>query len=257
MACSRATASASKGSLVTSGRSCFGRVGVLNGQKREPTPPARTTAQRLTWPPRSSRRPTIPTSSAARAYSFLGLNGFVRKSLAPSAMALVCCCSWPAAVRMMHGTVRQPIVGAHRGEHVETAQMRHHQIEQDEADVGLALEDLERLAAVVRERDAKRALLELHLDDAADVRFVIGDEHVVDSARSWTRSLRRVSRCVLDCGAARRAAGRCSRAGVTRTSRIASADSTETIARPLRMFEHGGEQLAAIAGAAELVRRGR
>ena len=46
------------------------------------------------------------------------------------------------------------------------------------ADVGLALEHVERLAAVVRERDAKRALLELHLDDAADVRLVVGDEHV-------------------------------------------------------------------------------
>ena len=42
----------------------------------------------------------------------------------------------------------------------------------------LALERVERLAAVVGERDAERALLELHLDDAPDVRLVVGDEHV-------------------------------------------------------------------------------
>ncbi len=42
----------------------------------------------------------------------------------------------------------------------------------------LALEHLQRFAAVVGERDAKRALLELHLDDAPDVRLVVGDEHV-------------------------------------------------------------------------------
>ena len=120
----------------------------------------------------------MPTSSAARAYRRFGLNGFVRKSFAPSCIALVCCCSWPAAVRMMRRQVAPAIVGAHGGEHVEPAEVRHHEVEQDEADVGLALEHLERLAAVVGERDAKRALLELHLDDAADVRFVIGDENV-------------------------------------------------------------------------------
>ena len=124
--------------------------------------------------------------------------------------------------------------------------MRHHEIEQHETDVGFAFEHLERFATVVGKRDAKRALLELHLDDAADVRFVIGDEHMVRSARSWTRSLRRESRCVPDCDAARRAAGRCSRWAATRTSSIASADSTETIARPVRMLENRGEQLAAI-----------
>ena len=84
---------------------------------------------------------------------------------------------------MMHGSVAPPIVVAHGGEHVEAAEVRHHQIEQDETDVGLALEHLERFASVIRERDAKRSLLELHLDDAADVRLVIGDEHVV--RRRW------------------------------------------------------------------------
>ena len=42
----------------------------------------------------------------------------------------------------------------------------------------LAPQHVERLASVVRERDAERALLELHLDDAADVRLVVGDEDV-------------------------------------------------------------------------------
>ena len=44
---SRRTVSTSSGRFVTSGRSCFGLDGVESGQKREPTPPARITAQRL------------------------------------------------------------------------------------------------------------------------------------------------------------------------------------------------------------------
>src|SRR5205814_2040107 len=51
--------------------------------------------------------PLIPTSSAARAYSFFGLNGLVRNSLAPSSMARWCCCSCPAAVRMIDGRPRK------------------------------------------------------------------------------------------------------------------------------------------------------
>jgi hypothetical protein len=73
-----------------------------------------------------------------------------------------------------------PIVGAHRGQHIQSAQMGHHQIEKDETDVGFALEGLERFTTVVCKRDAKRALLELHFDDAANMRFVIGNQHVVD-----------------------------------------------------------------------------
>src|SRR5689334_11288567 len=67
-------------------------------------------------------------------------------------MALVCCCSWPAAVRMMHGTVR------HRS---------------------FARKRLERLTPIVRKRDAKGALLELHFDDAPNVGFVVGNQHMV------------------------------------------------------------------------------
>ena len=76
------------------------------------------------------------------------------------------------------GTSLQPIVALHLGEHVEPAQVRHHEVEQHEADVRLAPQHLERLAAVVGERHPERALLELHLDDASDVRLVIGDERV-------------------------------------------------------------------------------
>jgi len=78
--------------------------------------------------------------------------------------------------------VAPPIVGAHRGEHVQAAQVWHHEIEQHETDVGLVLERVHRFASVVDERDAKRPLLELHLDDATDVWFIVGDEHVARRA---------------------------------------------------------------------------
>ena len=68
------TASTSSGLSVTRGSSCFGRPGVLSGQKREPTPPASTTTQmsdvltmRPCWTPRRQcRRAPLP---AHRAFS--------------------------------------------------------------------------------------------------------------------------------------------------------------------------------------------
>src|SRR5688500_18359142 len=56
--------------------------------------------------------------------------------------------------------------------------MRHHQIEPDDLEVRLAIERLECLDAIERERDPERPLLELHLDDAAHVRLVVDNEHV-------------------------------------------------------------------------------
>ena len=127
----RASVSASSGSSLTSGSSCFGRSGVLSGQKREPTPPARTTAQRRHALRRPCSSGATPASSAARAYSFFGLNGFVRNSLAPSSIACWCCCSWPAAVSTMLGTCFSRSSRSSR-EHVEPAQVRHHEVEQHE-----------------------------------------------------------------------------------------------------------------------------
>ena len=74
--------------------------------------------------------------------------------------------------------IAPPVVASHRGENVEPAHVRHHQVEEHQTYIGFMLEDLKRLAPVVGERYAKRALLELHLDDAADVWFVIGNERV-------------------------------------------------------------------------------
>jgi hypothetical protein len=70
------------------------------------------------------------------------------------------------------------IIVAHGGQDVESAEMRHHEIQDHERDIRLPPQNLERLAAVVGQRHAKRSLLELHLDDAADMWFVVGDEHV-------------------------------------------------------------------------------
>jgi pyruvate dehydrogenase E2 component (dihydrolipoamide acetyltransferase) len=56
-------------------------------------------------------------------------------------------------------------------------------VEEDEGDVVLAMQGVHRLPAIEGERDAKRPLLELHLDDATDVRFVIGHEHMPGGGR--------------------------------------------------------------------------
>jgi hypothetical protein len=47
-----------------------------------------------------------------------------------------------------------------------------------------------RASSVVRQSNAKRPLLELHLDDAADVRFVVGDEHVARGRVGHGESMR-------------------------------------------------------------------
>jgi hypothetical protein len=69
-------------------------------------------------------------------------------------------------------------LGSDFGEHIEAAQVRHHEVEEDHLDVGLTPQDLECLTPVVRERDSERALLQLHLDDAADMRLIIRDQSV-------------------------------------------------------------------------------
>jgi len=75
--------------------------------------------------------------------------------------------------------VAKAVVLADGRQDIETAEVRHHQIEQDEIDVRFALQSFERFSAVIRQCDAKRALLEFHFDDATDMRLVVGDEHVV------------------------------------------------------------------------------
>jgi hypothetical protein len=67
---------------------------------------------------------------------------------------------------------------AHVRQDVEAGQVRHHHVEEHQGDVVLAIEHVDRLTAVEGQRDAKRPLLELHLDDAADVGLVIGHQHM-------------------------------------------------------------------------------
>src|SRR5512138_2486336 len=75
--------------------------------------------------------------------------------------------------------VVQAIICLHRRQHVEAAQMWHHQIEQDEVDVRISPQDVERFASIISEGHPKWPLLQLHLDDAADVWLVIGHEDVI------------------------------------------------------------------------------
>ena len=64
------------------------------------------------------------------------------------------------------------------GEDIKAAQMRHHQIEQDDLNIGFTSKDLERLPSVVGKAHPKWPLLQFHLDDTPDVRLVVGDQRV-------------------------------------------------------------------------------
>src|SRR5207248_10914297 len=55
---------------------------------------------------------------------------------------------------------------SHMIEHIESAHLRHHQIENNEVGSVLALEYIERLLSVECERYSERSLLELDLDDS-------------------------------------------------------------------------------------------
>ncbi len=66
-------------------------------------------------------------------------------------------------------------------EHVQAAQFRHHQVQQREIDVLVVVDEIERLLPVVRDADSIRTLLELHLDDATDVRLIIRDQDVTET----------------------------------------------------------------------------
>jgi len=43
------------------------------------------------------------------------------------------------------------------------------------------IDEIERLLSIVRDTDFERTLLELHLDDATDVRLIIGDQDVTET----------------------------------------------------------------------------
>src|ERR1051325_1227049 len=123
------------------------------------------------------------------------------------------------------------LVGSHRGEHVEAAEMRHHEVEQYERHVSLVLEHVQRLASVVRKRDVKRTLLELHLDDAAAVRLVVRDEHM--ASRGGHGCQTRAAICSRLRRSSKRSWPMFARAD-TRTSKQASGERTDTIAIPSR-----------------------
>ena len=100
----------------------------------------------------------------------------------------------------------------------------------------------DRLAAVVRECDVERALLELHLDDAADVRLIIGHQHVdalllehAQTSDEMFSRLRRSSNSRRPMFAD----------GCASTRRSASVGEQRDDGNPLVVFEHGGVERAA------------
>lgn len=148
----------------------------------------------------------------------------------------------------------EAVIVAHGGEDIESAEVRHHQVEQDEPDVSLALQGLERFAAVICQRDVKRALLELHFDDATNMRLVVCDEHVVRLVgTSHERSNQsgdvvsiapKLAEELADVGAGRHEN---EQDGLVREDR----DDRETRA----VFEDGGLDVATMRGSAEVVCR--
>ena len=146
----------------------------------------------------------------------------------------------------------QPFVALHLGQHVETAQVGHHEIEQHEPDVVLAPEHLERLTTVVDEGDPEGPLLELHLDDASDVRLVIGDErmrqgnlvHGLDEGRDVLAIATQLEEELPDVGL-----------GTNEHEQDGVAIEDGHDREPVAMLEDGGRQRAAIGRSAELVSR--
>src|SRR5688500_17673894 len=76
------------------------------------------------------------------------------------------------------GEVLPARIAAHGGEDVQSREMRHHQVQQDQTEVAFARQDLESLATIIGEGHPEGTLFQLHLDDPADVRLVVSDEHV-------------------------------------------------------------------------------
>src|SRR6186713_1333052 len=110
-------------------------------------------------------------------------------------------------------------VRPHSCENLESRDVRHHQVQPDHLQVWFAIECFERFDAVICERDAEWALLELHLDDTADMRLIIDHQDVrsfnwmrVDHtreamlARCRRRSYSSAPRCALACTIRRRIA---------------------------------------------------
>jgi len=151
-------------------------------------------------------------------------------------------------------SLAKTVVLSHGGEDIESAEVGHHEVQQHEIDVVLALQGFERFAAVIRESDVKRPLLELHFDDATDVRLVVCDEHVVRLVgTSHERSNQggdvvpitpKLGEELADVGAGRHEN---EQDGLVRKDR----NDRETRA----VFEHGGLDVAPVRGSAEVVGR--
>ena len=132
--------------------------------------------------------------------------------------------------------------------------MRHHQVEQHERDVRLALQRLERLATVVRERDAKRALLELHLDDATDMRLVVCDEHMVRLVgTSHERSNQSGDVVSIAPKLGKELADVCSGRHEDEQDGLVRKDCNDRETRAV--LEDGGLEIASMSGCTEVIRR--
>ena len=63
-------------------------------------------------------------------------------------------------------------------QYLEAAQVWHHDVEQNNVDRFVGLDPIKCGAAVRDQCDTIRSGFQLHLDDAADVRLVVRDQHV-------------------------------------------------------------------------------
>ena len=83
--------------------------------------------------------------------------------------------SRPSVLMMMTGSVGPRAVGAELGEKLQPVHVRHVDVEQDELDVGVLLQTIERLAAI--ERVDQRVLAQHHLIHLVHQLRIVDDEH--------------------------------------------------------------------------------
>src|SRR5690606_20781735 len=108
--------------------------------------------------------------------------------------------------------------------------MRHHEVEQHEADaLRVAIEHVDRLLSVIHQGYAEGPLLELHLDDSANMRFVVCHEHMPQFGT--VRRLHQTRDAICSrCLRSSNSSGPMCEPGFVSTRSSASVESTETIA---------------------------
>lgn len=84
-----------------------------------------------------------------------------------------------------------PRVAAHAGQHLESAQSGHHEVQEHQRNVGVFLQRMQRAGSIPNKRHLERALLKLCLDDPTNVRLVIRDKDMNGHTRhgEWVQGL--------------------------------------------------------------------